>query len=224
MTSAAAASSTPQFASTEPAEPPDGRSSPRSEPGGGDDLVEQLLQGDTAALAELFAAYESYLRAIVRGQLSAALRSKFDSVDVVQSVWVQLLRQMERDGCRVNDPAHLRALLVTMARRRLVSRARQCRWVTEADLPADEGEPAADVRLPQPPDAAQANDLWERMLTMLPPEHHPVLLLKRDGLPLQEIAARTGLHEGSVRRILRRLARELALRDDEAIEKGEGEG
>jgi RNA polymerase sigma-70 factor (ECF subfamily) len=39
-----------------------------------------------------------------------------------------------------------------------------------------------------------------------------VLVLRREGLPLAEIAARTGLHEGSVRRILRRLARELALR------------
>lgn len=223
MTPAAATSSTRQSTATEQTAPSD--SPPLSRPEGGEeDVIEQLLQGDTAALAELFAAYESYLRAIVRGQLSAALRSKFDSVDVVQSVWVQLLRQMERDGCRVNDPAHLRALLVTMARRRLVSRARQCRWVTEADLPADEGEPAADVRLPQPPDAAQANDLWERMLTILPPEHHSVLLLKRDGLPLQEIAARTGLHEGSVRRILRRLARELAVRDEDATEKGEGTG
>ena len=43
------------------------------------------------------------------------------------------------------------------------------------------------------------------------PDHHELLRLKRQGLPLQEIAARTGLHEGSVRRILRQLARQLAL-------------
>jgi RNA polymerase sigma-70 factor (ECF subfamily) len=59
---------------------------------------------------------------------------------------------------------------------------------------------------------AQADDMWERMLEICPREHHPVLILKREGLPLTEIASRTGLHEGSVRRILRRLARELALR------------
>ena len=47
------------------------------------------------------------------------------------------------------------------------------------------------------------------MLDLCPPEHHEVLVLRREGLPLVEIAARTGLHEGSVRRILRRLAREL---------------
>jgi RNA polymerase sigma-70 factor (ECF subfamily) len=58
----------------------------------------------------------------------------------------------------------------------------------------------------------QAEELWDTMLDLCPPEHHPVLVLRREGLPLAEIAARTGLHEGSVRRILRRLARELALR------------
>ena len=34
--------------------------------------------------------------------------------------------------------------------------------------------------------------------------------VKREGLPVQEIAARTGLHEGSIRRIVRGLARQLA--------------
>src|SRR5436190_1174477 len=67
---------------------------------------------------------------------------------------------------------------------------------------------------PRPSEVAQANDLWDRLLALCPPEHHAILRLRRDGLPLEEIAARTGLHEGSVRRILRRLARELALAEE----------
>ena len=43
------------------------------------------------------------------------------------------------------------------------------------------------------------------------PEHHDVLRMKRQGLEAPEIAARTGLHEDSVRRLLRQLARRLAL-------------
>jgi DNA-directed RNA polymerase specialized sigma24 family protein len=70
---------------------------------------------------------------------------------------------------------------------------------------------APDARHAAPGDLALANDLWERMLALTPPEHHPVLALRREGLPLAEIAARVGMHEGSVRRVLRRLARELAL-------------
>jgi len=182
----------------------------------GDELLEQLWKGNAEVLGDLFVVYESYLRAIVRSQLSDRLRSKFDSVDVVQSVWVQLLRRMGQDGCRVNDKNHLRALLVTIARRRLVSRARQCWWLTDADLPLDdEGwESLFDSRQTMPSETAQANDLWAKMLNLTPPDQREVLILKREGLPLQEIAARTGLHEGSVRRILRRLSRELALQEE----------
>jgi RNA polymerase sigma-70 factor (ECF subfamily) len=184
-----------------------------------DHLLEQLWQGNIEVLGELFAVYESYLRAIVRSQLSDHLRAKFDSVDVVQSVWVQLLRRMGEDGYRVNDKNHLRALLVTIARRRLVSRARQCRWLNDADLPLDEEgwEAIFDSRQSMPSETAQANDLWAKMLDLTPPEHHEVLILKREGLPLQEIATRTGLHEGSVRRILRRLSRELALQEEPLV-------
>lgn len=182
----------------------------------GDELLEQLWKGNAEVLGELFAVYESYLRAIVRSQLSDRLRSKFDSVDVVQSVWVQLLRRMGEDGCRVNDKNHLRALLVTIARRRLVSRARQCWWLNDADKPLDdvEWESLFDSRQSLPSETAQANDLWAKMLDLTPPDHREVLILKREGLPLQEIAAKTGLHEGSVRRILRRLSRELALQEE----------
>jgi len=181
-------------------------------PGSADDLLEQLGRGEVEALGELFEAYAPYLRAVVRRQLSDRLRPKFDSVDVVQSVWVQLIRRLGRDGWRVNDEGHLRALLVTIARRRLITRARQCDRA--GDRPAeDDWTAVADARQASPSEAAQANDLWERMLGLLPPEHHPILALRREGVALAEIAARTGLHEGSVRRILRRLARELALRE-----------
>jgi RNA polymerase sigma-70 factor (ECF subfamily) len=182
-------------------------------PGSADDLLEQLGRGEVEVLGELFEAYAPYLRAIVRRQLSERLRAKFDSVDVVQSVWVQLIRQLGRDGWRVNDENHLRALLVTIARRRLITRARQCDR-DDDPIPADEDwTTVSDARTATPSEAAQANDLWAKMLDLLPHQHHPVLMLKREGLPLAEIAARTGLHEGSVRRILRRLSRELALRE-----------
>jgi RNA polymerase sigma factor (sigma-70 family) len=181
-----------------------------------DELLEQLVQGNSEVLGELFAVYESYLRSIIRSQLSVNLQSKFDSVDVVQSVWVQLLQKIGQDGCRVNDQNHLRALLVTLARRRLVNRVRRCGRASNAEVPLNEAgwDSLFDTAQALPTETAQANDLWAKMLSMTPAHHHNVLILKREGLPLQDIAARTGLHEGSVRRILRRLASELALLEE----------
>lgn len=179
---------------------------------GDDDLLAQLARGDSAVAENLFAAYAPFLRAVVRCHLSEQVRGKLDSADVVQSVWVQVVRQLRRDGWQVNDEEHLKALLATIARRRLVTRIRQNARSVEASSPADSGfDLVTDPRHPRPSEVAQANDLWERMLDLCPPDHRAILHLKREGLPLAEIANRTGLHEGSVRRILRRLSRDLAL-------------
>jgi RNA polymerase sigma factor (sigma-70 family) len=176
-----------------------------------DDLLDQLARGDAAAAEGLFAAYAPYLRALVRRQLSDQLRAKFDSTDVVQSVWVQVIRRLGREGWDVEDEARLRALLATIARRRLLTRARRHAADPGSD-PGSDPDELPEERIPRASEVAEANDLWDRMLELCPADHRAVLLLRREGLPLTEIAARTGLHEGSVRRILRRLARELALR------------
>ena len=51
-------------------------------------------------------------------------------------------------------------------------------------------------------DNAQADELWTQMLELCPPQHRPLLELKKQGLSLDEIAARTGLHPSSVRRAI----------------------
>jgi len=188
------------------------------------DLLARLARGESAAAENLFAAYAPFLRAVVRCHLTEQVRGKIDSADVVQSVWVQVVRQLRRDGWQVNDEEHLKALLATIARRRLVTRLRQNARSVDAAPPADTGfDLVSDPRHPRPSEVAQANDLWERMLDLCPPDHHEILHLKRQGLPLAEIASRTGLHEGSVRRILRQLSRDLAL-IDEPLESSSPEG
>lgn len=174
--------------------------------------VEQPAEppADVEAVAAMFAAYAPYLRAIVRCQMSDQLRGKFDSVDVVQSVWVHVLRQIGRDGWPAHDERQLRALLATIARRRLITRVR--RHATDQALAAaDELDALPEINQPRPSEIAQAGDMWQTMLDRCPAEHRPVLLLRREGLSIPEIAERTKLHEGSVRRILRRLASAMAM-------------
>jgi RNA polymerase sigma-70 factor (ECF subfamily) len=68
-----------------------------------------------------------------------------------------------------------------------------------------------------PSQVAHATELWDRLLRLCAPEHRDILKLRREGRTLAEIAARTGFHEGSVRRILRRLVRCLVAGDGEVV-------
>src|SRR5205814_1917074 len=90
-----------------------------------DDLVAKLSSGDMAAAEQVFLAFEPYLRKAVRRQLSPAVRSKFDSTDILQSVWVDVLRRFREAGWRFTDADHLRGFLFVATRNRLIDRIRQ---------------------------------------------------------------------------------------------------
>jgi RNA polymerase sigma-70 factor (ECF subfamily) len=174
-------------------------------------LLDKLCQGDPEAAEQVFKVYEPYLRKIVRRQLPDRLRAKFDSLDIVQSVWLDVLAGFRDAGWRFRDAEHLRAFLVKATRHRFIDRYRQHRRALEREIPLScVKRPSAQ---PRPSEVVRANDLWERLLALCPPEHHEVLQLKRDGLSAGDIAARVGLHEDSVRRILRQLAQKLALQE-----------
>jgi len=186
------------------------------------DLLDKLCTGDVAAAEQVFLAYEPYLRMVVRRQLSARLRAKFDSVDVVQSIWADVLRGFRHADWRFKDEAHLKAFLVKATRNRFLDRLRQHRRALRCESPLSEADstqvPA--TRQPQPSELVQANELWEEMLALCPPAHRELLALKRQGIPLAEIAARTGLHQSSVRRILYDLARRWSRRHDPLVASG----
>jgi RNA polymerase sigma factor (sigma-70 family) len=178
-----------------------------------DSMLEKLCSGDPAAAEAVFLAFEPYLRMVVRRKLPPWLRAKFDSMDVVQSVWADLLRGFREAGWRFADTAHLRAFLVKLTRHRFIDLLRRHRKAVARERPMDEIDPGAAPasRLPTPSEVAQADELWERMLALCPPAHRDVLSLRRQGIAVTEIAARTGLHEGSVHRILHGLACRIAV-------------
>jgi RNA polymerase sigma-70 factor (ECF subfamily) len=181
-------------------------------------LLEKLCQGDSEAAEQVFKVYEPYLRKIVRRQLPVRLRAKFDSLDIVQSVWLDMLEGFRDAGWRFRDAEQLRAFLVKVTRNRFIDRYRQHRRALEREIPLSHVKrPAAQ---PRPSEIVRANDLWERLLALCPPEHHEVLRFKRDGLSVVDIAARVGLHEDSVRRILRQLSRKLALQEGSLRDEG----
>jgi RNA polymerase sigma factor (sigma-70 family) len=178
-----------------------------------DELIEKLNDGDVTAAERAFLAYEPYLRMAIRRQLTGPLRSKLDSMDIVQSVWADVLRGFRQSGWRFTDRSHLRAFLMKVARNRLIDRRRQHHRALEQERSLDQAsaEDLPQANQPRPSEIAQEHELWTRMLEECSPAHRQILILKKQGLSNSEIALRTGLHEGSIRRILYELARRLAL-------------
>jgi RNA polymerase sigma-70 factor (ECF subfamily) len=178
-----------------------------------DELIEKLNDGDMAAAEKAFLSFEPYLHMAVRRRLSKSLRSKLDSMDIVQSVWADLMCRFQDVGWRFNDRCHLRAFLLRVVQNRLTDRRRQHQRALQKEerLETHAAVELPGTKQPRPSEVAQENELWNRMLDASPPSHHEILILKRQGATLPEIASRTGLHEGSIRRILYELARRLAL-------------
>src|SRR5438874_12828273 len=88
-------------------------------------LLVRLCAGDLAAAEQVFLAYEPYLRKVVRRHLPARLRTKFDSVDVVQSIWADVIEGFREAGWRFTDAAQLRAFLIKATRNRFIDRVRR---------------------------------------------------------------------------------------------------
>jgi RNA polymerase sigma-70 factor (ECF subfamily) len=177
-----------------------------------DSLLEKLANGESQAAERIFRDYEPFLRAIVRRRLKPALRSKFDSMDVVQSVWADLVEGFRGAEWRFTDEGHLRAFLARVTYNHFVNHCRRSSPVLEHEQPLlEEESPALHASgQPRPSQVAQADELWTTLLDLCSPAHRQILELKQQGVALAEIAERTGLHESSVRRILYDLARRLA--------------
>src|SRR5436309_15523401 len=92
-----------------------------------DALLVKLNSGDDEAAEQVFRTYEPYLRMVVRRHLSSDLRAKFDSMDVVQSVWIHVLKGFREAGWCFPDAARLRAFLVQLTRHRFIDQLRRRR-------------------------------------------------------------------------------------------------
>jgi RNA polymerase sigma-70 factor (ECF subfamily) len=171
--------------------------------------IEQVNQGDAVALGHLLLACEPYLRIAVRSRLGRRLRTTVDSMDVVQSVFARVLHGFRAGGWRFAGRRQWFAFLRRVVRGRLADRYQEHRQALDREQSLAETGP---LRLPsstspRPSEIAQGRELWERLLRACPPAHREVVRLRAEGFRIREIASRTSLHEGSVRRILYDLAR-----------------
>jgi RNA polymerase sigma-70 factor (ECF subfamily) len=177
-----------------------------------DHLVARMCERDPEALEQVFLALESELQRWIRRRLRPPLLSRLDASDVILATWVEVLRRFRGPGRGFADMNHFRKFIYVILKNKFIDLVR--RQFKEEGLSrsledARRGRGSAS-RDPGPDELAEAGELWERIVGLCPPEHRPILELRRAGYTLNEIAARTGLHPGSIRRILRTLSRRIS--------------
>jgi RNA polymerase sigma factor (sigma-70 family) len=178
-----------------------------------DQWIGRLNKGDVSAVERVFLAYEPFLRIAIRRRLSPRLRSKVDSGDIVQAVFTDLIRGVHRGGCHFAGWPQLEAFLRRIAGRRVADCYQEHGRTLAREHSLDEtpSQSLGDAAQARPSQEAQGHEFWESVLRACPPAHHEIVRLRMHGHRMGEIAARTGMHEGSVRRILYELARRLSI-------------
>jgi len=193
------------------------------------EFLSRIHAGDEDAARELLTRYEAEVRLVVRRQLPRLLRSRFDSLDFLQSVWGSFFRRVRTGPAEFEDSRHLVAFLARAAKNKVIDEYRRAAS-RKQDMHREEpiwGEGPRPRELAAendtPSEVAQAHEVFSRLSAILPEERRMILDLKAEGLSSRDIGERMGISERTVQRVLEELRRhvelwEAAERKDDARE------
>lgn len=193
---------------------------PRNEESDVAGFLARIQAGDDEAARELLARYEPEVRLVVRRQLPRLLRSRFDSLDFLQSVWGSFFQRVRTGPAEFEDARHLVAFLARAAKNKVIDEYRRAAsrkqdmhreepiW-GDGDRPRD--LPAA---IDTPSQVAQAHEVFGKLRDLLPEDRRNILELKAEGLSSRDIGDRLGISERTVQRVIEDLRRRM----EEAIE------
>ncbi len=184
-------------------------------------LIAQIAGGSEEAVWELLHRYSKNILRVARRHLPSAIRSKFDSEDVVQSVWKSLI---ERPSCLADfrDTGRLVAYLEGMARLKATEKYRRftktqahsVRRETPLRPPVKNcgpscTDPTTDHRARTPSSLASSREHWTLAYEKEGARGQEVIRLRLLGLTQDQVAEQLGISKSTVRRILHSMLQSL---------------
>ncbi len=180
-------------------------------------FLRRIQAGDEDAARELLTRYEAEVRLVVRRQLPRLLRSRFDSLDFLQSVWGSFFHRVKTVPTEFDDGRHLVAFLARAAKNKVIDEYRRA-GSQKGDMRREEplwtdGDRPKDVaaQIETASQVAVAHEAFGRLSDLLPEERRDLLELKAAGLSSREIGERLGISERTVQRVLEDLRRRVEL-------------
>jgi RNA polymerase sigma-70 factor (ECF subfamily) len=177
-------------------------------------LLRRFREGDQDAATQIYLRYARRLRALARANCSAALASRLDADDIVQSVFRTFFRGASKGGYDVPAGQELWKLLLVIALNKIRSHGchhnaakRDVRKTTtgedvdkvEAVFSHRDAEAYAMLRL-----------VIDDTLKGLPAVVRRIIELRIEGFEMAEIAARTGRAQRTIERNLQEFRKKLS--------------
>ncbi|MCA9239655.1 MAG: sigma-70 family RNA polymerase sigma factor [Planctomycetales bacterium] len=182
-------------------------------------LLKQLQSGSEEAAAIIVERFTPHVLRAVRSSLPQAIRSKVDSIDLVNTLFGAILLKRTYLG-DLREPAQLIALLTKVARDRVIQESRKYRAQARdirREEPMESGVPtshqdqprqlARDLRLGSSATTAStalvAREKWKSVLSELSERDRRIIGLRSEGFTSKEIAEKvTGVSSRTVRRVV----------------------
>jgi RNA polymerase sigma-70 factor (ECF subfamily) len=169
-------------------------------------LLEELRGGDEQAAAQLYQRYAQRLRALAEKKTGKDLANRFDSEDVIQSVFRSFFERARNGLYDVPTGGDLWPLLLVIALQKVRAYGthhRAGRRDVRRERVSDEGETVClvsqRIRVEEPQSLLKL--IAEETLDQLPALHRQVARWRLEGYDHQEIANKTGRSKRTIERI-----------------------
>jgi RNA polymerase sigma-70 factor, ECF subfamily len=181
---------------------------------GDDKLVARCRAGDQDAARVLFDRFVDRLLVLARGRIGHRLASRFDAEDVVQSVFRTFFIRLRNDEFDFHGQDDLFKLLVRITVHKTLRAIAHHRAAKrdpghEALQPGSSSDRDALAQAldaePSPDTIITFVDQLEHFLKQLPALDRQILELRLLGHSTEEIAAKVGIYDRKVRRVLERI-------------------
>lgn len=175
-------------------------------------LMRGVQRGSPEAAEQFCRTYQPHIIRVVRRRLMKRLRVRFDSLDLVNDVWLSFFSRPPRNR-QFPTPIALIVYLEHMAQNKVIETAKQA-WRQKNTPSREDGSDPPDGRAnppgrnPTPSQLLMAQEAFDRLLAGRPPHEQRILTLLREGLRHEDIARRMGTNAKTVQRLVRRIYRD----------------
>lgn len=173
----------------------------------GDELFVSLV----GAEGEIFERYAQRLTRFAQARMPPNTRGRFDSEDIVQSVFRSFYRRNQKAEFSFDESLDVWRLLVAMTYRKLLKQVRHHRTekrdvARERQLPDEPEAVSCEQQLtPSPEQINMLSDFVDWIRSHLPEERHAIFQRRCEGYSVEEIATAENVSQRTVKRVLARV-------------------